>query len=163
MLYGYKKLDKYLSDWCKTNGFKVSCQFSTDFEYDSDLGILYYSIVVPKKHDELFYQICKKYLPSLTKCDNFILSFFHELGHYVTEDDYTDDEWTDYTKFINEFKNSKLTLQDYKRYYKYPIELNATKWGCQYIEHHLDQIKEFSDITSNLIKQFYKRNNIEIT
>jgi len=163
MLKGYRKIDKYLTDWCKKNGFNVKCRLDTDFSYEEDTKTIYYALVIPQAHDELFYDICKTFMPDVEKCDNFLLSFFHELGHHQTQDYFFDEEMYDYFDFLDTFDNKKkLTKKDYKRYYYHPVEISATEWGCTYINNNLIKIKDFFDGLVPLIMNFYKVNKVEL-
>lgn len=60
-----------------------------------------------------------------TDCGLFIMSFFHELGHYVTQNE-------DFP-----ILKSKKTLYGY---FSAPIEISATKWAIHFIDTHADEI-----------------------
>jgi len=55
-----------------------------------------------------------------------------------------------------------LTVRDYKRYYTYPIEFDATIWGCEFINSNIELVKNLIDGLSPLILSFYIKNGVEI-
>ena len=159
-LKGYRKINKFLTDWCHENGFDVKCRLHTDFQYEDDTKTIYYALVVPQKHDQLFFEICKPYLNNITFCDNFIISFFHELGHSQLNDFITDEEWDIYYTLIEKLKVNKLEEEDYLAYYLNPVELEATKWGCMFINMNIDLIQDFWLKLQPMILDFYTANKI---
>ena len=163
MLKGVGKINKYLTDWCKSNGFKVKCRIGSDFEYDRIHNIVYYSFVISDDHDKLFKSLCSQYLSNdIQECDTFILSFFHELGHYLSKDDYDEDEWDKYFKLKERLTNKKrCTDKDFIKYIMHPIELEATIRGCEYLNSHIDNVEIFAGNLSKLTTEFFKLNNIE--
>ena len=159
-LKGYRKINKFLTNWCHENGFDVKCRLHTDFQYEDSTKIIYYALTVPQKHDQLFLEVCKPYLINITSCDNFILSFFHELGHNQINDFITAEDWEDYYKLTEQLKTNTLTEEDYLAYYLNPVELEATKWGCTFISMNIDLIQDFWLKLQPMILEFYTVNKI---
>lgn len=163
MIKGVKNINKYLNKWLKQHGFDCTVMYGLDFGYDFINDIIIYSFVVPQKHDKLFLEICQGIEPRLKTCDNFILSFFHELGHYMTDDDTSDKQNEKYLALIEKLNNKeKLTLRDYKKYYLNDVELAATTWACQYIVKNQDDVKDFSDNIAKFLDKFIRLNNLEV-
>jgi len=163
MLKGYRKINIYLTNWCRNHGFNVRCRLAPDFSYDSDKDIIYYSFVVPEKSNQVFMELFKNDLHNIEECDSFILSFFHELGHYITKNDYDDIEWCDYYDFVESFnKKSKLTKMDYKRYFCNQIEFDASMWACDYINQNTEKISDFFENLQPLILDFFTKNKVAL-
>lgn len=131
-------LNKYLSSWFSDREIELEFDFDKDFSYDWTTETVYYSFLAPETHDKQFIKICQEVEPDLVKCDTFILSLFHEVGHYLTEADFEDSEWEDYEEMINSFEDNK----EYDRYYKHPIEYEATVAGMELLMENVDDIPE---------------------
>jgi len=139
-----KKLNQYLNHWLKSHGFDCTVRYTNDFGYEPLNEIIDYSFLILEQHDELFFNFCKELQPSLISCDNFILSFFHELGHHITDDDFSDEEYTDYLMLVTKMNDQdNFTTEDCLNYYNHPVEYEATKWACQYIIDNYEEVKDF--------------------
>lgn len=158
-----KPINDFLNSWLKKNHFDCSVEFDTDFSFDCMNDIIHYSIVVVQEHDKLFLEVCKKVCPEIIESDNFILSFFHELGHYMTQDEFSEKEWEKYDKFCDKISSIESpTQKDYFRYYNHKIEIAATEWGCNYIVNHSRKVKNWWSKLKPLILNFIEENNIEV-
>ena len=146
ILQGDKKLNQYLHNWFKTFcDFDLDFQLGTDFDYTYVDDRIHYAFVVPDIHDKMFFDVCKEIEPKLESCDNFLLSLFHEVGHYMTQEDFDDSVWEDYDA-KSDWGN------DYNGYYHHPIEYEATKAG---IELMLSKRSEIPELLSNI--QLYEK------
>jgi hypothetical protein len=161
MLIGAGKLNRYLNTWLKDHGFECTCEFDLDFNYDSLNELIHYTLIVPLDHDEMFIQVCKDCREELVDVDCFILSFFHELGHYATEGMWSAKDWEDYDKYIDSLPTN-MSDNDFNYYYHYPIEIEATQWGCDYIVENQEEIKKFWAEFQPLIMEFYSLNKVEL-
>lgn len=141
-----KKLDNYLTNWLQAHDFDLVATMGADFEYIDAENTIHYALVVPCDHDVEFFELVHKAYPDIEACDNFVLSFFHELGHYNTFDQWSAREWVKYTAFLR-------SMPSCKNYYLYPIEWEATAWGCEYILDHVDEIQDFINGYMPIIKQ----------
>lgn len=162
MLKGKKKLDNYLTNWCQSNGFDIKCKLGPNFEYDSNNKTVYYSLIIVDTHDKLFYnEVCKPLL-NVKACNSFILSLFHEIGHFKTESNFDDDEWCDYFDMVDKLRSkSKFTNRDYRKYYYSEPEFAATEWGCKYINKNSSKVSKLYEELLPLIQDFYIKNNVE--
>ena len=135
-LKGEQKLNQYLHNWFATNcDFDLDFELGTDFEYVYVDDLIRYAFVVVDDHDRMFLDVCREIAPELVNCDNFLLSLFHEVGHYITQEDFDDDEWDDY--------DSKSDWgSDYDGYYHHPIEYEATRAGIELMMENQDKIPE---------------------
>ena len=164
MLKGVDEINKYLNKWLKSHNFDCTVCFDTDFSYDCINNIIHYAFVIPGNHDKLFLKLCQECRDEIGNCDNFILSFFHELGHNETQHLFSDEEWDKYDELCDIISGKEdFTEDDYINYYKYPIELEATKWACDYIVDHSRIVKNWWDKLQPLIMKFIELNEIEVS
>ena len=142
-----KKLNKYFSEWLLANGFDCRAEMGEDFYYINGDDFISYAFVVPEEHDLVFFEICNRICPEIEKCDNFILSFFHELGHHETKDFFSRAEWLEYMDFANSNPN-------FFDYYTHPIELTATEWACNFIVDNVELVKDFMNGYIKIIEKW---------
>lgn len=163
-LKAIQPINKYLNTWLKMNGFKCRVEFDSEFSYDFENQIIHYSVTVPKEHDEYYFKLIQFYQPDLVECDNFILSFFHELGHYKTEKQFSETEWQAYQEFVDKIENSnkESCAWEFYKYYMHPIEIAATEWGANYIINNPKKIRRFIKRLNPLIINFIDENEIEL-
>ena len=154
-LHGIKPLETFFTNWLQRHDFDAVAKIGTDFEVDLSSNTIYFALAVPAQFDEEFLAECRKYAPDIVAADTFLLSFFHELGHIETEDEWTAEEWESYDKFVN-------TPDDHtvEEYFAHPIEATATAWGAQWIVRHPAEIEKFVKEYTPKIKKFYQLNNI---
>lgn len=155
---GVSILEWWLTKWLAAAGFPmVKAKLGSDFLYCSDNSIIYFSLFTTETHDLDFLHFAQDEFNFPFDCDNFILSFFHELGHYMTYHEWSQKELNEYylTKlYLSLFENSHLD------YYKLPIEHLATDWACSYICNHQKEIEEFWRVCKKLLMNIYKQNNL---
>ena len=137
-----KQLNSYLKKWFAKRDVDVDFDLDRDFSYDWSTETVYYSFLAPETHDKQFLRICQEIEPDLVKCDTFLLSLFHEVGHYLTEADFEDDEWDDYEEMTKSFGDDVKDEKEYDRYYKHPIEYEATVAGMEMLMDNADDIPE---------------------
>lgn len=162
MIKGIKEINGFLNNWLKDNDFDLIVKYSNDFYFDEINDIVSYTFTVPGKHDEYFIEFCKNITPEIVNCDNFILSFFHEIGHYETQDLFTEKEWEEYIKAVNKLNRRIIhSKKEYFKYFNLKIEFEASYWACNYIVENKDKIKKFWEELQPLILSFYILNNVE--
>ena len=131
-----KELNQFLHNWFLSNcDFDLDFELGTDFDYTYVDDKIHYAFVIPDAHDKMFFDVCKEIAPELEQCDNFLLSLFHEVGHYITQEDFDDDVWDDYDA-KSDWGN------DYNGYYHHPIEYEATRAGIELLMDNADKIPE---------------------
>ena len=151
-------LDIFLTSWLERHDFDAEADYGLDFCVDLSSNVITYTFVVPSEHDRKFFDLCHSLYPDIIACDNFILSFFHEIGHIETEADFDDKDWQKYWSYCENHKEG----DDPMAYYTNPIELAATKWACEYILDHVEEVKEFRDGYVELAKQLFAEYGIEL-
>jgi len=145
-----KALDKYLQNWVLENlDMDLIFEEGPEFTQDTLEDLIIYSFSEETEYDDLFRDICTEIVPEVGQFDNFILNLFHEIGHYLSEDYFDDNEWEEYIDFV-EGLGSMPTKEDYIKYYKHPIEYSATEEGMYTIKYHLNTVRELEEY----IKQY---------
>ena len=147
-----RKLSRYLSRWCKNHGFDVSVRHDTEFAFWLNKNVVTYSFLVSDFHDKTFIKVFKKQGLNYD-CDVFILSFFHELGHYETEDEWSERQFEKFMKQKEDLDADKKA--DLWKYYYIPDEIRATQWAVDYINENAEEIAEFWQKVKPLILEVY--------
>lgn len=153
-----KRMDDILSNYLKSElHIKVKCFMGTDFAFYYDNRIEY-GIVVSERMDNLFLEYAKENGLKVD-CGIFLLSFFHEVGHYMTLGQFTLDE-------IDEFSDYKDSLtdsdEDCKEYFNIEDERQATLWAIQYINNNADKIEKLALDFQNEMARFIKKYDIAV-
>lgn len=156
MLKGIDELNTYLTNWLIAHNFDATAELGMDFEVNLATNRIFYALVVSEEADEIFTRVCAEIHAELADCDSFYLSFFHEIGHIETENEWTDKEWKKYRNFVER----STSLNNYEEYFYNPIEYAATCWGCDYIVNHREEIEDFSKNVNKLISKIFKKNHI---
>lgn len=138
-----------LHTWLVKNEYEdITVVENNDWYYDHGKTIISYSLVPDSKVEKTFVGFCRE-CGLTVEVSPFILSFFHELGHYETIDIVTDEEYEN-SFFCKTALNMKEhhTEQDYYAYYNLEMEYLATKWAVNYINEHREEIRYLDkDIT----------------
>lgn len=149
-------LTKSLHEW----GFDdLKARAAADFMYDDIHHTIYFPFAVAIESNEEFQSFAHeqcgwRYIGS----DPFILSFFHELGHWATWEDWTEEDWNSYhlaVKYINDYG---LALEDY---FSLPQEKSATQWAVRFIQNNEEEIEKWWRFVKKITNHIYKINNIE--
>lgn len=153
---GLSKITKLLNNFVKTIDKELFVEEDSDFAYYPSSNKITYSLVVSEKDNADFMQSVEFFNPSV-KCDIFLWSILHEIGHHKTIDE------------LSEFDLEKSELIKFlaaggaipeKRYYECPDERAATGWAVQYAEFHTSILAEFWEKLQKAIMRFYKLNHI---
>ena len=146
-----KNITRFLNKWLAEHDFEVSTKKGDEWCYFYSKSLITYEVGEEMtEQNERFLEVCREcgleYEVSL-----FTLSFFHELGHHETMDDFTDREWARDEKVKSRVENSF----DYERmdytYFHLPSEYCATEWGVDYINEHIDEIEKFDEKIKELL------------
>ena len=144
------ELDKIINDFLLDNNFDCSAKFGSDFAYWYKNSEIEYSLLVSERLDNMFKEFAES-IGLKINCGNFLLSFFHELGHHNTLD-FLDDDLYKESQLIKSNLNSEID-EDCKKYFELYDEIEATKWAIGYINNNEEKIKKFAiDIQENLSK-----------
>lgn len=134
-------VSRKLQTWLNKHGYEdITIVEDNDWYYDHGKTVISYSLVPDGKVEKTFINFCRE-CGLITEVSPFLLSFFHELGHYETIDIVTDEEYEN-AFFCKTALNMKEhhTEQDYYAYYNLEMELLATKWAVSYMNEHQEAI-----------------------
>ena len=136
-----KEIDESIYNFLEKFDYYPDVLLHTDFAYYPDEELITYCFVISKKHDEWFAEYLRdvkhfQYWDS----EMWLLSFFHELGHYNTMYLFSNKELKDY------YQLKEIGIDDkegYFRYFKHPVEDAATTWAINFINAHDVEIEEW--------------------
>lgn len=154
---GSEKINKVLNRFLKNNGFELSAKLGTDFAYFYDKSEITYSLVNSERMNKLF----KNYAYELGlgyDCGDFLLAFFHEIGHDQTMED-LDDDLEEECSLIK--KTLSDTDKDANKYFRLYDERVATEWAIDYINNNKQKIQNFVYELAPAITDFLKINEVE--
>ena len=152
-----KTINVFIDSWLKSIGLpQCHAYIGPNFSYDYVNDTITYCFEEEDYEDKLFLCLCKQYKPKIVECDNFIISFLHELGHCMANDNYSIDEWYEYNEFVRQFEDSNPTAIDYINYYRNDIEYSATKWACDFIVNNKDKVNELINGLKLISPSFYQ-------
>lgn len=171
-LKGQKKIKNVIKNFLSENGlgdFKII--LDTDFAYIHSYDLeeephkICFSLVVPDDNGftENFY---RRYKPQFL-CDIALISLFHEVGHNMTWNDFTEEEhdyfheqkeWIDYQLTI-ETKECYSVVRDL--YFGVADEDAATRWAIDYIENNAEKVAKFWTDLQSAIYEFYVKNGVD--
>lgn len=135
-----KKLSRFIAKWCEENGFYVSIRYGADFAYYYRNDIVRYSFVTCKLQDELMKEFWA--LNGLEyNCDIFLMSLLHEIGHYMTEDEWSAEESNNFTEMKKDLDGN--TREGNFAYWNVPDEYRATEWAIDFINNNPEKCKVF--------------------
>ena len=150
-------LDKYLD-------LDITCRADTDFylyynDENDEHGIAW-STFQSEADTQRFKIFIKEALAvDVDQCHPWLLSFFHEVGHEMTMDNFSDEE-------LEEDRNQRNAIAaeedpDYFTYFNLPVEKAATEWGVNFIIQNQDLVTDLLYDVMEQIALFYGANDIE--
>jgi len=155
---GLDRITKILNEYCKQ--FDCVCEPSDDFYYFYDSSTVTFAFVTTEWIDKQFVKFYET-LGLNVKCDTFLLSLFHEIGHHHTIEEVEEEDYIysqDVKDWIDEQEASEELLD---MYFNLPDEKIATQWAVDYINTHIDEVYNLWLRLQPAILDFYKKNKIE--
>lgn len=154
------ELDRYLNRWLRIHGFDCSVIYKEEWFYDLCDEYISYSLILSNTCDELFFKVCEE-LGIKMRFSNFVVSFFHELGHHETLDFFSDEIIKRDEKYADDLAITiAKTLEDENNlhwsYYHLETEITATEWGVEFINTHLQTVKKFEEDVENILTKCRK-------
>lgn len=142
----------------KTFGITVDC--GPDFSYYPDACYdepdITYSLIVTERFDRLYSEFIEENFNFTAPI--FLLTLFHEIGHYFTNDYWSNKEQKNFVR--RKARLNGNNNDDTRLYFSLPDEYEATKWGIEYIKSHPEEVEKFWNTLRTKIEQFYKENKI---
>lgn len=167
LLLGIEHLDKVLNDFLLP--FEAYAELGPDFSYFYGDSSIWYSLAVADRPGRLYMDFVKSLAPDI-KCDIFLISFLHELGHHETLDliSHEDEIYSqDMKDFINETIEKNRNDDDVyaamnSLYFNLPDEIIATQWAIKYIRAHEQELSVFWSKVQKTLMYIYEINNVEV-
>lgn len=149
-----KTITNILNDFLEP--FDCVAEPGEDFCYHLSSNTINFAFVVVDKYEKTFMEFVEKLFPRIN-ANPFLWSFLHELGHHETEDDFEDEEWSEYTEAVH----GPEPIDDFT-YYNLPIERAATKWAGNFMIEHENEVRELWYKLVPAIYAFYKEMEVDI-
>ena len=143
----YKKIEKIINTFIHENiDEELVVKKGVDFDYYYGSDVITYTLTENKRMDKLFMDFSIE--EGLTvNCSVFLLSLFHEIGHYMTFDDLEEEDFA-YSCDVKALLGT--TDDDVKIYFRLPIEIAATEWAINYINEHPTEISTLEKAINKL-------------
>ena len=145
-----ENITEILQNYCDRVGLDVTVDNDKEFyAYPNDREV-FYSLIVNKRQDKWFMQ--NAYAMGLEyDCGDFLLSFFHEVGHCETEPFLTRGQKISRTKRKKNLNG--LYKKDNFIYFGLVDEKLATEWAINYINSHKEEMKTLSTLIQKEIQK----------
>ena len=159
-LKGVRKLNKVVNAFAKQFGVKF--HLGTQFEISNTTNDAWYAVVLSDNYTEYYRSSVKEI--SNENIPIFLMSFLHEIGHYVTKEFFTEDEMDDEWLMKDEIqeKYDGEACKEYAyEYFSLPMEQEATNWGVAYFKLHAKECMEFYNKFLTELYHFFKINHVE--
>ena len=130
---------------------ELEVKFGTDFCYIGSRNLIVFTLEMTRRSFLSFSAFVEENFPDI-QADIFLWSLYHEVGHNATEDDFDQDDWTEYLDTINHWTDSRNDSD----YYSLPIEYAATEWAAEYMMKHADEVRVFWNQIQPIILDMYK-------
>ncbi len=152
MLPKTNEIDETLHNFFEQFGLDIDFCLDCDFNYYIYEQKIGYAFVVSEKHDQWYREYVASLDSAVANSDIFLLSLFHEVGHHMTIDDFSD--W-ELKRYFNRKKVSKDNKQAYFRYFNSKIEKVATLWAIDFMNDNSAEIAKMWEELQQKIFKFY--------
>jgi len=137
-----RKMTTCLKRWLKDNGFE-SIRVREDVEFFANITeeIVYYAFCEDDEADKMFYRFGQEE-GLVMDCGSFVLSFFHEIGHIMTDDLLSERVLNKCEKAKEKIEQIEDYVQANKLYFALDDEITATRWAIDYINDHEREVEQ---------------------
>lgn len=163
---GINAINKILNEFLEE--FEATADMGTDFCYWNTDGLIHYALVISEGHNDYFMENFNRLAPDI-KCDVFLASFLHELGHHETisfiedvDELYCRDVKHKLSQELENKHSEEETKALYQRYFDLPDEYEATMWAIEYIRENSEKVATLWEKLQKVIIKFYEINRIEV-
>ena len=153
-IIGIYILEWWLTKWLNDHGFDLTAKVGGDFMYDHNNREVWVGLATTEKANKDFMDFWHTVLDFPYDCDQFIISFFHEVGHDETWDIFSEDAWDAYQDMV------EAAGGDNHKYFAIPQEQAASQWGCDYICGNPAEIEEFWRVCQKILQHIFKMNGV---
>lgn len=137
-----RKMTTCLKRWLKDNGFE-DIRVREDVEFFANITeeIVYYAFCEDDEADKMFYRFGQEE-GLVMDCGSFVLSFFHEIGHIMTDDLLSERVLNKCEKAKEKIEQIEDYVQANKLYFALDDEITATRWAIDYINDHEREVEQ---------------------
>jgi len=148
-----KNTTKAIRKWLAKYGYTVGCRLNREFLYEPDDNY----IGIQRVYDSLWdtdFMACLRGLGMKSNFDTITLSILHELGHYETMPDFTEEEWEN----DNILKQILIDSADNQhelniKYWATSTEKVANEWAVYMADNRSKQVQELEDIIAETMER----------
>lgn len=139
---------KLIRQWLKENDFDCGCRLGKEFLYEPTDNYIMVQKIYDNSWDFDFIE-CLRDLGLENDFDCTTLSILHELGHFETQWDFTDDEWENdniWKMFLTQTITNEHELN--VKYWESETEKVANEWLVWFVGNYKEQVQKLEDIIS---------------
>lgn len=145
------KLEQVLNRFLKKQGFDCAAREDDYFFYEYSRSAICFTTKSDERMDRLFREFAVR-LGLAIDCGDFLLAFFHELGHHETMDLLEEEDYI----FSQDVKGTLTASdKDCEIYFNLPDEIEATLWAIDYINANEEIIKKLKKSIDKAIQLCY--------
>ena len=157
-LKGIKRVNRIINEF--TAQFGIVAKFDTEFEAFCDDMTVGYTLLHTGRDDNDFIEHAQERYPEI-QADIFLWAFFHEIGHCMTENMWTEEERDYFWKQKDVMLEPALDRNYINTwYYACPDEFFATRWAGEYMMNHPKKVAKFWNELQPAIMRFYRKNGL---
>ena len=152
--------EKAIDKWLKENEFNCGFYFDDDFGFDwvenkVRIGTMGYNNV-----SRWFEQFLYEYGLEYTGIFDPVLAFFHELGHWATNEVFSDSEKMLFN-IAKDFIDDRMENQNNMiKYWEMPDEFAANIWAINYMNNHIEVVESLCQIYVDYWNEFIEERNV---
>jgi len=151
--------EKNIVGWLEYNNFDVGVMFEEDFGYDRESNTLHIGTLAYEDVCRWFEQYLYEFGMEYTGVYDPVLCLLHELGHYKTIDDFSEEELMVYD-FAKNMLDDRMEIQEVmNKYWDSPDEFAANMWVVNYVNLHIDAVEALCEIYWKYWNEFVEENN----
>jgi len=143
-------LEKVLKDWLVRHHFDVVIDFGDDFSYNTDYHILTFGTKSYPDVGRYFEQFLYEYGMEYTGIFDEVLCMLHELGHYMTIDNFDEGERVECFLFKHLIRGEDFEW--FEGYWSVSDEFAANMWVVNYVNENIEAVEELCNL---LLKENY--------
>lgn len=153
-------LDKHITNYCKQFGIKkATC--TNEFAYLLSSETITYTVFYFDLDNTMIELVNEKYGVDITPF-YFIFSLLHEVGHHMTMDDLTQEDF-DNDMFCRQVIIPQITdkRECLEAYINLTAEDLATSWAIDYIDSHIKECAKAQIRFCKIIDHIYKKKSFK--
>jgi hypothetical protein len=144
-------IDKTLNEFLAP--FECHALLGKEFSYNDSDNTIAYAVAVETTSNQEFLESVYNFHKPQVKCDVFLWSLLHEIGHHNTLYYFEDWELDKYIALRSKIEKGVVPTE---AYYRCDVEWDATEWAVKYANTHQNELKKQWEKIQNSLMTFYK-------